>query len=218
MPFRRRRTTSRRRRRRRRPRRSILQRRVMQGLPDAMNVVLTYAQTFTPGTGTTHLQQFRGNSLFDPDLSGIGHQPHYFDQWATLYRRYLVTASRFTLTGTNNQNAAMLLGVWPSADSGLSAIVTPSDLLERPYVQTRQMGGKNANDKARMSRSMSTKKMRGFGVLDDDLGATVSANPSRTWFWNVYAVNFEATDLDFDYSVVIKYHVHFYDRQVVGPS
>lgn len=37
------------------------------------------------------LQQMRLNSLFDPDLTGAGHQPYCFDQYSALYASYCVT-------------------------------------------------------------------------------------------------------------------------------
>ena len=36
------------------------------------------------------------NSLFDPDQTGTGHQPYYFDQFAALYNRYTVLGSKLT--------------------------------------------------------------------------------------------------------------------------
>lgn len=43
------------------------------------NTVLTY-----------HL--FRANGIFDPDVTGTGHQPLYRDQVADLYTNYTVIA------------------------------------------------------------------------------------------------------------------------------
>ena len=40
------------------------------------------------------------NSLFDPDFTGTGHQPYYFDQFATIYQRYTVIGSKLTATFT----------------------------------------------------------------------------------------------------------------------
>ncbi|WP_218254000.1 hypothetical protein, partial [Candidatus Magnetobacterium casense] len=38
------------------------------------------------------------NSLFDPNRSGIGHQPYGFDQLATLYNRYRVISCGYRIT------------------------------------------------------------------------------------------------------------------------
>lgn len=40
---------------------------------------------------------FKVNSLFDPDLTGVGHQPRGLDQWAAFYRQYKVHAVKATV-------------------------------------------------------------------------------------------------------------------------
>lgn len=46
-------------------------------------------------------QQMNLNSLFDPDRSGVGHQPYCFDQWASFYNRYRVYGCKYTVTFIN---------------------------------------------------------------------------------------------------------------------
>lgn len=38
---------------------------------------------------------FNLGSIFDPDYTGVGHQPAFHDQWATLYNRYRVIGVRY---------------------------------------------------------------------------------------------------------------------------
>lgn len=40
---------------------------------------------------------FRANSIYDPDLTGVGHQPRYHDQWSNFYERYMVVGSNITV-------------------------------------------------------------------------------------------------------------------------
>lgn len=67
-----------------------------QGAPLAseMPATLIYSDHYTlnPGAGTYTGQIHRLNSLFDPDYTGVGHQPRGFDQLALLYSRYRVNA------------------------------------------------------------------------------------------------------------------------------
>jgi hypothetical protein len=45
------------------------------------------------GVANTY-HQFRANSLYDPDLSGIGHQPMFHDNYSQLYQKYRVISSK----------------------------------------------------------------------------------------------------------------------------
>lgn len=100
--FRRRRSMSRRRnfrnkrrsmmRRRRRPR-STRYAMVSQAIPVRYYCKLRYAYTaqqLVPDIGAIKRQIWRMNGLFDPDLSGTGHQPYLYDQLSLLYSRYRV--------------------------------------------------------------------------------------------------------------------------------
>lgn len=62
--------------------------------PPSQLVKFTYGQTvvLTSGTGGIYgsEQVYRLNSLYDPDLTGLGHQPYGHDEMANLYRNYKV--------------------------------------------------------------------------------------------------------------------------------
>lgn len=64
-------------------------------------VTLTYADNYrydVDQAGTTSYgQTWRMNSLFDPDLTGTGHQPLCRDLWASQYDYYAVLACRYTI-------------------------------------------------------------------------------------------------------------------------
>jgi hypothetical protein len=49
-------------------------------------------------TGGVANQNFRLNSLNDPDYTGGGHQPRFFDQLAALYQYYTVVGVTFKVT------------------------------------------------------------------------------------------------------------------------
>ena len=44
----------------------------------------------------------RLNSLFDPNLSGLGHQPRGFDQLMAVYEKYTVVAAKITVCYVSN--------------------------------------------------------------------------------------------------------------------
>lgn len=71
-------------------------------------VKLTYFETTTydpsPDTiASGNLQVWQGNNLFDPNNTGTGHQPMYFDNYAALYSRYSVDKFKVTVSVLNYQ-------------------------------------------------------------------------------------------------------------------
>ncbi len=48
----------------------------------------------------------RLNSLYDPDLSGVGSQPVGFDQWSAFYNRYRVISTNVQIRVENRLSAS----------------------------------------------------------------------------------------------------------------
>ncbi len=54
---------------------------------------------------------FRINGMFDPDFTGVGHQPYGFDQLALIYKKYKVNGVLFDITFTDPSTDGMSTGV-----------------------------------------------------------------------------------------------------------
>jgi hypothetical protein len=67
-----------------------------KAFPKSMAVKLTYCDTIAiPNTDDGNAAyRFRLNSIFDPDMTGTGHQPRGHDQWATIYSKYCVVGAK----------------------------------------------------------------------------------------------------------------------------
>jgi len=67
------------------------------GFPKKMLMTHKYRErvTMVATSGALTKYQFSTNSLWDPNTSGTGHQPLYFDQMTALYDHYVVIGSRF---------------------------------------------------------------------------------------------------------------------------
>lgn len=57
--------------------------------------------TITSGGTTPSKLMFSLNGLFDPDITGIGHQPRGFDQIMTMYDHYVVIGCKINLQISN---------------------------------------------------------------------------------------------------------------------
>lgn len=62
---------------------------------------LTYCDTKTIFPGSSSAKHtFMLNSIFDPDVTGVGHQPAFRDEWNSLYSTYRVTGCTWQINFT----------------------------------------------------------------------------------------------------------------------
>ena len=113
-------------------------------MPAKYQAKLRYSTTFTLSpTGTTVAQRvFSANGMYDPDQTGIGHQPRGFDQIMSMYSHFTVVKCQMRAM-FDHQDAAgsypFIFGIFEDANSG----VTPDseDVMEKSkivsYLHTR---------------------------------------------------------------------------------
>jgi len=74
------------------------------GFPPTLLTRLRYCDSYviTSTTGAVGKQLMMVNSIFDPDVTGVGHQPLYRDTYAGLYDQYAVVSAKIKLTFISN--------------------------------------------------------------------------------------------------------------------
>lgn len=110
-----------------------------------MNVKLTYTQNFVLTTGTAGVfgssQEFSLNSVYDPDITGTGHQPYGYDSMSSLYKRYKVNGCLMKCTFEDPSDESATLGIMvksPSQSDSISSL-TIQQAKERPMCVTRTL-------------------------------------------------------------------------------
>ena len=88
---------------RRRKRRTRRRARIPQAFPDRFVSKMKYVDFITLDMGATDsgipkTYNFRANSIFDPDKSGVGHQPLGHDEMNIVYDHYCVIGSKIKCT------------------------------------------------------------------------------------------------------------------------
>ena len=193
-------------------------------IPDRMFVKLRYTDIIVrtvPSAVDNYV--FRGNSCFDPDFTGTGHQPFGFDQWAaanSFYNRYRVHASKMVIRFINEGLVGMAAAIYPSIVNTLPS--TWSNASEVPRSRTIIIG-QNTGADARLLKTvfMSTKKMFGMRSInqDDLFQAVYSSSPNRQWYWVLTTSSTDlSTFLTYSISFTMHFYVEFFDRQQIGQS
>ncbi len=195
------------------------------GIPDKQFVKLRYTSFFNVNPATpTGGHVFRGNSINDPDFTGIGAQPLGHDEWAAFYGKYKVHSSKiqvqFLNANTTSGAGNVLLNIVPSNSINTIGSRTYAELNDTPYSKTKMIAPVSAGmNGVYMSNYMSTKKMTGDTTLDDVYEAPFNNNPNRTWYWIVQTDSFNGTSgHDLDLKVTITYYVEIFDRKMLLQS
>lgn len=68
--------------------------------PQRVMAKLDYYDTIPIGNGVSTYAEyvFSMNSIYDPDVTGTGHQPRGRDQWANMYNKYIVRGCRYRVS------------------------------------------------------------------------------------------------------------------------
>lgn len=129
------------------------------------------------------------NGLFDPDITGTGHQPRNFDQIMTQYDHYTVLGSKVTLDCVNNQATSQGVIIASTMQDDNVSLTSLDDLMEYPKRRHKILtGGAGGFNKTRFTQSYSCKKYFHTKPLSDsNQQGSVASNPSEGAFFGVYA-------------------------------
>nr|QXP07627.1 MAG: putative capsid protein [Arizlama virus] len=185
---------------RRAHRRSYRKNRACNGFPRSRFVKLTYADfwTLASGAGASHaFNNFKINSLYDPDDSGVGGQPSLFDQWAAFFNRYKVYGVRVSAHFTAVTDTNMLVGIYgggPGGEYPGTGVGWQQTLLEAPRSRcvSRNLAPKNqgTGTTCHLSKYFSVKSLLGSASFNDmSASAITNANPANVAYGVVAVVN-----------------------------
>jgi len=125
---------------------------------------------------------YSANGLFDPDFTGTGHQPLYYDQIMAIYDHYTVLKSKIKVTPMIGV-AANFLGV-VYIDDDTSTRANAITMLESPggtYIAGNFSGGTPV--RPLVLHWDAKKTFGGDPQSQDSLQGTVSANPTEQSFF-----------------------------------
>lgn len=158
-----------------------------KGFPKKLMMTHTYADVFNTNTGAAGVlavRQFRANGMFDPDITGTGHQPYYFDQMSAVYNHFTVIGSRITarIVKADNTQYPLTVGIYINDDSTNASLST---CLEHPSSVHTTIG--LSNQTALLVKNWSAKKTFGSAVLaNDNLQGSSSADPTEQSVFTIF--------------------------------
>lgn len=164
-----------------------------------------------PGAGgTLACQVFSANSLFDPDRTGVGHQPMGYDQLMVLYKHYCVHSAKINISIYNSddtQHQYCGIALMPTA----TPLTSMSEYVEQGdgcYTLCHPL-----SDGPAQSLSWYFNARRFFGVKDpddvEDLKGLVSSSPADEAFFHIWAQPSASSDTN---SIIIGVCIDYWAR------
>lgn len=185
------------------------------------------------GAGGSNTYVYSANGCFDPDVTGVGHQPMYFDNFAAVYGKYKVLWSKITITVLNsNVNTATYNGTGVTTtpnyvyklfcftDSTNGATDYPgymNPILEEgsKNIKWRFVGPSLTGKMPKLVNYCAPHKLANRSKYDDTLEADTSSVPSQKAY---YVIGITSADGVTDPPAVtlnirIQYYCEFMDRK-----
>lgn len=160
-----------------------------RGLPDKVLVTHTYHTFITIGStfGSTGNWFFRANGMYDPDFTGGGHQPLYFDQLSAIYNHFRVIKSnmKLRLTSRGTGNPVMVTGVMLNDDT--SGTINGETLCEQKRARSMTLAQGTNDNTYRLSERFSAYSTFGKESMGNDSLIGSGANdPSELTFFQIF--------------------------------
>lgn len=167
--------------------------------------------------GVAVLYAFAGNDLFDPNVTGTGHQPLGFDQMMALYKRFRVHSSKIKVSLVY-QTQGTQMSITPSQSAAAPASMAVA--MEQPYNKyTNWYAGIGTG--AQLENDISTREITGIESInqDDQFAGSSTASPARLWYWVLNTEVFDGSTAGIlRVNVCIDYYVELFDRVSLAQS
>lgn len=164
----------------------------------------------TVGVSYVTINTFSGNSLFDPDVTGVGVQPYGYDPLASLYGSYNVIGSKIKVRFYTAESPVYkaICSVIPSVDDVLD-YYDPNDLRVTAKAKQRIISSTEGLTRSHFISHYCTTKRLFPGETSRDVNFTAlwTASPARRWYWLTYVdTSDQATEDSIYMDVQITYY------------
>lgn len=193
------------------------------GFPKKIKMIHKYVSAPTQlncvtGGMATHV--FSCNDLYDPDVTGTGHQPLFFDQMALIYNHFTVIGSRIIIrVQTSEDPVGPSIGcLWIDDNTGTTA-TNLGMVAEQGKYKIKNFGGPNSNPNSMWKSKWSARKYFGKGVLaNNDLMGSNANSPVEQSYYKFSYNTVDATSATVYITAEIQYITIWKERKEIAQS
>lgn len=187
--------------------------------PRWMQCNMRYCEQFLPTilTGTSLDQVFRANSLFDPDRTGVGHQPRGFDQMAALYNRYRVHALKWAVEFTASSSGYSCVVACVNGTQTYTSVVDAGEST-LSIIKTQGVGATGVKFEGRLPLWQVQGKSFTSYHTDDLTQAEITTTPVETIDLHIVITNPGGIAVQPLFTVTLSYETVFFDLLIPAQS
>lgn len=189
--------------------------------------VISLSQSYAASDMDTNARAlFRCNGMYDPNETGVGHQPRFFDEMSGFYDRYRVIGSKITCKFINLSNEPAYI-ILHQGTTGLATGWNAQQAGELKGTKVRILHGLASGPKSVQSLTSGFSPMKALGkpksliYADEGLDAQHGAVPDKQWHWTVGMHQVSATlgaqaNLNIQVEVSIDFTAEWSDRRPIN--
>lgn len=180
-----------------------------------------YAEAVTLSSAGLNTYRWNLNSLYDPNRTGLGHQPYGFDSLSALYNRYRVISCKYVLSCVSD-TANIAFAALPANDTAV-VISNVSEARENPRCKyaVQNPGGTLKVLKGNVYLPALVGRTKTQYMSSDAYQSVVTSSPSELMVLNCFAQGMN-DDPVFNptptFNILLEYTVEWFDVQNVDQS
>jgi hypothetical protein len=176
--------------------------------------------TLTITAGAVASYVFSANGVYDPNITGTGHQPAGFDQMMLSYEHFICKRSRIAVTFDNTAGSSNP-SVGLCCRAGSTPVTVSQQLIEDGLITTQYLySGGVYGSICQLHESMDIAKFGGVDNLMDqpEYRGTNAANPAEQSYYHVQAWSVQGSTCVVSIDVVIEFDVAFVEPRALTQS
>ncbi|AJD07523.1 putative capsid protein [Sewage-associated circular DNA virus-15] len=171
---------------------------------------MKYSEAYTLNAGNIWSQIMNLNSIFDPNRTGIGHQPYGHDTLQQIYGRYRVISCKYVVN-CYNATTPIRFGCLPANE--IPPVSTVSELCENPRSQFRIQfpGGSTQTIAGVVSIPSLVGRNKSQYMADDRFQAPFGSSPAELALLYITGQSMADSNVDINLNVTLEYLVECFD-------
>ena len=156
----------------------------------------------------------RANDIYDPNFTGVGHQPTGFDQYMAMYNKFVVYDSKIKVVAYATDSEVLDTVVGVAIMDNTTTQSTSENYLEQALTDWRVVPAGNGANPVTVSTAFNASAFSGTSIRTNDLlHGTASAPPGKNWYYHIFcgATGSAENPVAMKFSIEIEYYVKFFE-------